>query len=57
MLARAEGGLAAAASDAVAFSRFNTRFTRASLCAALTQSGFINCYAEEALGRRGSGLG
>ena len=35
------------------FSRFNTRFTRASLCATLIEAGFINCHAEEALGGLG----
>jgi ubiquinone/menaquinone biosynthesis C-methylase UbiE len=35
------------------FSRFNTQFTRTSLCATLTQAGFINCDAEEALGGLG----
>jgi ubiquinone/menaquinone biosynthesis C-methylase UbiE len=35
------------------FSRFNTQFTRESLCGTLTQAGFINCDAEEALGGLG----
>jgi ubiquinone/menaquinone biosynthesis C-methylase UbiE len=35
------------------FSRFHTRFTRASLCATLTQAGFIDCDAEESLGGLG----
>jgi ubiquinone/menaquinone biosynthesis C-methylase UbiE len=35
------------------FSRWHTRFTCASLCATLTQAGFINCDAEESLGALG----